>query len=188
MTEVHNGHVKGRAVPALPLHTFQDSGITVRLRKLSPMTSQRLSEAVRREFPPPDPPTYEVEYGDTKVREINDADPTYLARRQRWQEETAQIFNERMLKLVCLDAIEIDLDKYAQAEITRKKRSMAVVGVKWEDDPELSVDENARLFYVQHCCLASSDDLRELYTAVTARSQPTEAAVQAHVETFPGDA
>lgn len=183
-----NGHVKGREVPPLPTHTFQDSGITVRLRKLSPMTSQRLSEAVRREYPPPEPPTYEVEYGDTQVREINDADPTYLARYARWQETTAKVFNERLLKLVCLDAIEIELDADAQAEITRKKRSLAVVGVAWEDDPDLSVDENARLFYVQHCCLASPDDMRELYAAVTARSQPTEAAVAAHVETFPGDA
>lgn len=182
-----NGH-KGRGVPSLPTHTFQDSGVTVRLRKLSPMTSQRLSEAVRRDFPPPAPPTYEVEYGNTKVQEPNDADPTYLARYQRWQEETAKLFNERLLKLVCLDAIEVELGPEEQAEITRKKRSLSVVGVTWEDDPDLSVDENARLFYVQHCCLASPDDMKELYAAVTARSQPTEAAVQAHIDTFPGDA
>lgn len=187
-TEVHNGRAKGRAVPALPTHTFQDTGITVRLRKLSPMTAQRLNEAVRREFPPPDPPTYEVEYGDQKIQEINDADPTYMARYQRWQEQTSRIFNERMLKLVCLDAVEVDIGKDELAEIARKKRNLERSGIVWEDDPALDEDENLRYFYVQHICFGSGEDLRELYQAVNTRSQPTEAAVQAHIASFPGDA
>jgi hypothetical protein len=187
-SEVHNGHAKGRAVPALPSHTFQDTGITVRLRKLSPMTNQRLSEAIRREFPPPEPPTYEVEYGDQKVREINDADPTYVARYQRWEQDAARIFNERLLKLVCLDAVEVEIGETERTEIERKKRSLSRVGAAWEDDPTLDEDENLRYFYVQHCCFGSGDDMRELYAAVNMRSQPTEAAVQAHIETFSGDA
>ena len=186
--EVQNGHVKGRAVPALPTHTFQDTGITVRLRKLSPMTAQRLNEAIRKEFPPPSPPTYEVEYGDTKVREINDADPTYQARYQRWEQDTARLFNERLLKLVCLDAIEVDIGKAEKAEIARKKRNLERAGIAWEDDPDLTEDENLRYFYVQHCCFGSSEDMKELYAAVNTRSQPTEAAVQAHIAAFPGDA
>jgi len=188
MTEVHNGHVKGRAVPALPSHTFQDTGITVRLRKLSPMTAQRLNEAIRKELPPPSPPTYEVEYGDTKVHEINDADPTYLARLGRWEQDAARLFNERMLKLVCLDAVEVTIGKAELAEIERKKRNLSRSGIVWEDDPALDDDENLRYFYVQHICFGSGEDMKELYAAVNMRSQPTEAAVQSHIETFPGDA
>ena len=182
-----NGH-KGRGVPPLPTHTFQDSGITVQLRKLSPMTSQRLNEAIRREFPPPEPPTYEVEYGDTKVQEPNEADPTYLARYQRWQQNAAKRFNERLLKLVCLDAIEVEIGEAEKATIERKKRNLERSGIVWEDDPTLDDDENLRYFYVQHCCFGSGEDMKELYQAVNMRSQPTEAAVQAHIETFPGDA
>jgi hypothetical protein len=187
LMEAVNGHVKGRAIPALPTFTFKDSGITVQLRKLSPMTQQRLSEAVRREYPPPEPPVTTVEYGDTAVEEPNEADPTYLARYQRWQQETAKVFNERLLKLVCMDAVEVDLDDAARQQIARKMRSFTRTGIPWEDDPDLDAEENLRLFYVQHICLGSTEDMREFYQAVTARSQPTEAAVQAHIDTFPGD-
>lgn len=188
MVEAHNGHVKGRAVPALPTHTFQDTGITVRLRKLSPMTSQRLSEALRREFPPPSPPTYAVQYGDQTVMEPNDADPTYQARLTRWQEETARTFNERLLKLVCIDAVEVEIGEAEKEQIARKKRNLERAGIAWGDDPTLDADENLRYFYVQHLCFGSADDMRELYAAVNTRSQPTEAAVVAHIDTFSGDA
>lgn len=178
----------GRGVPPRVSHTFQDSGITVTLHKLSPMTAQRLNEAIRAEFPPPDPPTYEVEYGDQKIQEKNDADPAYVARLARWQEQAARLFNERLLKLVCLDAVEVTIGDAEKAAIERKKRSLSRVGVTWEDDPDLDEDENLRYFYVQHCCFGSAEDMRELYIAVNTRSQPTEAAVQAHIDTFPGNA
>lgn len=182
-----NGH-KGRGVPPLATHTFQDSGITVTLHKLSPMTAQRLNEAIRKEYPPPEPPLYAVQYGDQTVQEANDADPAYLTRLTRWQQEAARLFNERLLKLVCLDAIEVTIGDTEKAAIARKRHSLARVGVTWEDDPELTDEENARYFYVQHLCFGSAEDMKELYLAVNSRSQPTEAAVAAHIDTFPGDA
>lgn len=183
-----NNGVKGREVPPLPTHTFRDTGITVRIHKLSPMTNQRLSEAIRKKLPPPDPPTYEVEYGSTKVQEPNEADPTYLARLQRWRQEAAKLYNERLLELVCLDAVEVEIGEAEHEVITRKKRYLKRQGIVWKDDPELTEEENLRCFYVQHCCFGSGEDMAELYVAVTERSQPTEAAVQAHIDTFPGDA
>ena len=54
--ETTNGHLKGRAVPALPQFTFPDSGITVGLRRLSPDTQDRIARELSRKSPPPPAP------------------------------------------------------------------------------------------------------------------------------------
>ena len=43
MEHVNGNQAAGRVVPPLPEHTFRDSGITIRIRKVGPTTQQRLA-------------------------------------------------------------------------------------------------------------------------------------------------
>lgn len=189
-TDVQNGRHKGRAVPALPTHTFQDSGITVRLHKLSPMTSQEIIAAVRRELADtrPEAPRFEVDYGRGKIEEPNEAHPVYQRLLKEWEASVSKLANERLFKLACLDAVELTIDDAIREQIRRKKRLMKIAArLDWQDDPDLEPDENDQLFYITHIACASPDDVQEFYQAIALRSQPTEAAIEQHKQSFRGD-
>ena len=56
MEHVNGTRQQGRTVLPLPEHTFKDSGITIKIRKIGPTTYQRLAQAIMRDMPDPDPP------------------------------------------------------------------------------------------------------------------------------------
>lgn len=172
---------RGRAAPALPEHTFKDSGITIRFRKIGPATQQRLAQQVQKEMPEPDPPLVDTELG----QEPNPADPAYQAAMQDWQRQTGLALNDRLMAFAALEA-EIEIDAALQAQIARTRRHLEYLGI-WQDDERLTQEENDRILYVLHIACASPDDLREFGQALMQRSVPTEEAVQRHITTFPGD-
>jgi len=189
-TDTQNGRQKGRVVPPVPTHTFRDSGITVKLHKLSPMTSQEIMTAVQRERADtkPEPPQFEVDYGKGKVQEPHYGHPVYQERLQRWQAECNTEANRRLFRLACLAAVEVEMTPEVQAQIARKKRLMRLAAkLEWEDDPDLEPSENDQIFYVTHICCASPDDVQEFYQAIALRSQPTEAAIDQHKQSFRSD-
>ena len=189
-TETQNERSKGRAVPAVPLHTFQDSGIVVKLHKLSPMTSQEIILQVQREMAGDKPiaPVFEVDYGKGKVEEPNYSHPIYVKRLEEWDQSVNREANDRLFRLAALAAVELTGDQAWRDKVKRQKRLLKLTAkLEWHDDPELEPEENDQIFYVKHVCCASPDDVREFYQAITQRSQPTEAAVEAHKQSFPGD-
>lgn len=189
-TDTINGRAKGRAVPSLPTHTFRDSGITVKLHKLSPMTSQELMLQVKREMhdTEPQPPMVEVDYGNGKVLEPHRGHPIYIEKLKEWESAVNREANDRLFRLACLVGVELDLDNAAIAAIERRKRYLKLVArIDWQGDPELTEAENNQIFYVTHICCASTEDLQEFYQAIATRSQPTEAAVEQYKSSFPGD-
>lgn len=177
-----NGHAQGRAVPPLPQHTFQDSGITVGIRKIGPMTQQRLAQQIMRDDPEPQPPVVQTEIGP----EPNPADPTYERAVREWQQRTGLALNERLMLLAALEA-EVTIDDAARDEIARRQRHMRAAGIAWAPHPDLDDEENERVFYILHVACASTDDLKEFGRAVRERSVPTEEAVARQVASFPGD-
>lgn len=189
-TETQNGRIPGRGVPALPTHTFKDSGITVKLHKLSPMTSQEIIQQVRREMADdkPEPPVFEVDYGKGKVQEPNEAHPVYVARLQRWENAVSREANDRLFKLAAIAAVEMTIDDSVRDQIKAKKRYLKVgAKLEWTNDPDLTDDENDQWFYVTHIACASPEDVKEFYEAIATRSGPTEAAIEQHKGLFPGD-
>jgi len=182
MEHVNGQGQRGRVAPPLPEHTFKDSGITIRFRKIGPATQQRLAEQIMREYPKPEPPVITTELGD----EPNPADPAYMATLKDWERQGSVKLSERMLRVAALES-EVTIDDAARQEIARRKRSLVVTGAAWVDDEQLDADENERLFYILHVACASPEDMQEFGRAVTARSVPTEEAVQRHLATFPGD-
>ncbi len=189
-TDVQSGRQKGRAVPAVPTHTFRDSGIMVKLHKLSPMTSQEIINAVRREedVTKPKPPMFEVDYGKGKIEEPNEAHEVYQRRLKKWEDEVQSIANDRLFRTACLIAVEIAIDDEWRAYVKRMRRQLkATAKIDFVDDPELEPDENDQIFYITHIACKSPDDVREFYAAIALRSQPTEAAIEQHKQSFRSD-
>lgn len=182
MTIMEHVNGKGRIASPLPQHTFKDSGITIRIRKIGPMSQQRMAQAVRREIPEPEPPTTETELGI----EQNTADPSYMRAYDAWERKTNSLLSERMLTYAALEA-EVAIGDVERAEIARTRRSLAISGVTWQPIEGLTDDENDRVFYILHIACATPDDLKEFSAAVRERSTPTEEAIQRHLATFPGD-
>ena len=186
-------HINGRytKVSGPPMHTFKDSGIAVKLHKIPTMTSNEIIRQVRRELADsePQPPIYEVDYGTgVKVKEPNRGHEVYQARLAAWEAEVSRLANDRLFKLAALAGVEVSIGAEERATIERTKRYLKVVArIDWQDDPELTAEENEQYFYVRHVCCATPEDIQEFYTAIAQRSQPTEAAIEAHKATFPGD-
>jgi hypothetical protein len=191
ITEHINGRQRGRVPPDLPVHTFKDSGITVRLHKLSPITTQQILAQCQRELADtkPEPPLFEQDYGTgKKIMEPHIGHPLYQEKLAAWNTEANKLANDRLFKLAALDAIEVTIGESERAAIARKKRMLKIAAhITWDDDPDLTPEENDQLFYVSHICCATPTDLQEFYEAIALRSQPTEAAVEQHKAAFPGD-
>lgn len=173
MTAVEtNGTQKGRAVPALHQHTIADTGITVGIRKVSPMIKDDLDIVLRKEFPEPKPPIVTTEMGT----EENAADPDYAKALAKWSIEHMERLSERLLRVAIQRAIEVEVDHEAVAEL---REQMHAVGVE--------LDPDDKYVYVSRICCGTWDDLNELSNAVFRRSMPSREAVEAHKATFPGD-
>lgn len=182
MEHVNGKGQQGRIAPPLPEHTFKDSNITIRIRKVGPMTQQRMAQAIQKEVPEPDVPIVQTEMGP----EQNPADPTYIKAYGAWDRKTTALLSERMMRYAALEA-EVTIDDAAKREIVRAKRNLALSGAAWAAIEGLTDDENDRVFYILHVCCATTDDLKEFSAAVRQRSVPTEEAVQWHIATFSGD-
>lgn len=179
MEHVNGTQARGRVVPALPEHTFKDSGITIKIRKVGPTTQQRLAQAIMKEIPEPQPPIVETELGS----EPNAADPTYLAAKEDWDQQTRNELTQRLMLIAALEA-EVVIDDAARQDIARKQRHLKLIGIPYEDNPDLTAEENEKVFYILHVAAGTPEDLGEFSQAVLRRSVPTEEAVQAQIATF----
>lgn len=178
-----NGHhqTAGREVPALPTFTFKDTGITVRLRKLSPYMGDQIGKAVRREKPAPEVPQNPVDYGDGKTAmEPNPADPDYQQALAEYEQWIAFESGQRLLRLVVEHAVDVSDEEIDQAAVAEKRAIMASIGA--------SIDEfSDRDVYIKYVCVGTQEDMEDLMAAATRRSQPTEAAIADNVTAFRRD-
>jgi len=175
-----NGHrQQGRVVPPLPAHTFKDTGITIHLRKVGPTTQQRLAQQIMKELPEPPIPLVDTEAGP----EYNAADPEYIAAKEDWDQETRRELTQRLMLIAALEA-EVEIDDAARQDIARKQRHLRLIGIPYEDNPDLTPEENEKVFYILHVAAGTPEDLGEFSQAVMRRSVPTEEAVQSQIATF----
>lgn len=178
-----NGHRQvGRVAPPLPEHTFKDSGITIRIRKVGPTTQQRLAQALMRDMPDPPVPVVETEMG----REENPADPQWIAACEGIETKRRAELTQRLMLIAALEA-EVVIDDQARADIARKRRNLHLIGIPDDANPELTPEEQEKVFYVLHVAAATPEDLGEFSQAVLRRSVPTEEAVQSQIATFQRD-
>lgn len=160
-----NNGTKGRSVAPLPTFTFQDTGITVQIRKVSPS----IGTEIRKAFPPPKPPVHRVEIGGQIVEEANEADPDYDRAYQEW----GLMVEAKAARLYIKRGVECEVDAQAVASV---RADMAAEGIELEGDD--------KYIYIRYICVGTEDDYQELLMAITRRSQPTEVAVAEAVEQF----
>lgn len=152
---------------------FTDTGISVKIRKVSPM----LVADIEASIPHPQPPEQIVDYGEPKgkVKEKNLSDPVYLA-----------AMNERVTLV------------YQAWRTALIRRGVVLEGEDWkqevaeyrqfiQDQTGHPLDEpDDRLVYILRICIGTIEDQDELINAITRRSQPTEAAIEEAKASFPG--
>lgn len=155
-------------------YTFRDTGITVKIRKISPMLAADVAAAM----PEPLPPEQEVDYGEPKgvVMERNYSDPDYQAAKAEHQKKVFAALQRVMI----LRAIHVEGDEWKK-EVTEYREFIEKhTGVPLEEKEDLVV-------YVMRVCVGSEDDLIELLGAITGRSQPTPEAIEAAKTSFRGE-
>lgn len=177
-----------RAPIERPAYTFKDSGITVTLGKLGPGTMQDLQRSIMKQWRAsddpakrePKPPVFQTDVGP----ESNDADPEYQKKRYAWMVRVNEELSERLLDFAALYAVECTID---QAALDHLRATHVAMGFPLDEPEHLSQEQRDQLLYVTRICIATAEDITEFIQAVTGRSQPTQEAVQAHIDTFQGD-
>lgn len=179
---IANGREKGRAAPPEKLypHTFEDTGRTVQIRKLSALIRDEVRRQVKRApgFEEPEPPVFLVDYGDdNKIKQPNRAHPVYQELLADWNARINQEASDRLADLVFQRSVICDIDEDAVKAI---RGAMA--------DAHTPIDEyDDHYVYVAFVCVGSQRDYNELLAAVFNRSLPSQEAVQAHIDSFRGD-
>lgn len=190
-TQPLNGVVRqrGRAVPAAMTYTFKDTGITVQMHRISPMTLQHLNAAILKECKAlpadhahvyPKPPVQMVAVGGGEpIPQVHDEDPDYLKALAEWQAWSAGETSDRMIRMMAIDYLIVD-DNEIRPRVEQVRRMLRREGVPL-DEPEgddYTQEDRNRIVYLRHVCLGSSDDLREFSLFLSQRTQPSEEAIQ----------
>jgi hypothetical protein len=151
--------------------TFKDTGITIKIKKISPMLAADVSAAM----PEPLPPEQEVDYGEPrgKVMERNFSDPQYTV---DLQEHRKKIF-QALQRVMIMRAVVVEGDEW-KAEAQEYRDFMKANTGKDLDEP------NDLVVYVLRICVGSEDDLSDLLMAITRRSQPTQEAIEQAKRSF----
>src|SRR3990167_1922517 len=151
-------------------YLIKDSGVTINIRKVSPL----LLNEVSKKFPRPTAPLNEVDYGDGKKKqEPNEADPDYQTSLSAWQQsiyiETQRIMIDRGVVIALTDE---------QKEDVRELRKY------WKDTYDSELIGSDVFVYVTLIALSTQEDIQELIEGITRRSQPTEGAIAEAVTSF----
>lgn len=164
----------GRTPPPLPTVTLPDSGYTVEIRPIGPLTLQDLNRDVRKELPAPPPPLNTVKGLDGKdTQEPNALDPDYQQALREHEAGVTEVIGQRMFALIARRGIATPID------------TEAVARVRADFTGIMSLPDDDREVFLRHVLIASADDLNALQTAILRRSQPTEEAISEKVADFP---
>lgn len=172
---------KGRSAPTEKLEpfTFPDTGRTVQIRKVSTLLRAEVRRQVLNDpaFAEPAPPQSTVDYGDGSIQIPHTGHPVYVQRRAAWQQRVAAAVGERLKPIAIRRGVVAEIDAPAVAAV---RADMAALGVPLDDYDDAYV-------YVAFVCIGSEDDWVDLLRVIFERNAPAEAAIQAHMATFPGD-
>src|ERR1035437_1696244 len=139
--------------------TCKDSGIRIKIRKVSPM----LAADVEASIPMPLPPEQEVDYGEPKgkVKERNLSDPEYL---MQMQERSGAIFRSWKRALILRGTV-LEGDDW--------KKEVKEYRAFIQESTGKPLDEtDDKLVYVLRIAIGTFEDQDDLIQAITRRSQP----------------
>jgi len=149
-------------------HTFKDTGITVQIRKVSPL----LIIEVQKAMPVPKPPMQEVVYGDPndpgakKVQEPNETHPDYMADIEKYNTD----LEEKVRKFMISRGVVITLSDEQKEEVKELRE-------EWKEEFDVELRGNDKLLYISFIAIGTDSDMEELMDVIMRRSQPTEAVM-----------
>jgi len=153
--------------------TFKDTGITVKIKKISPMLAADVSAAM----PEPLPPEQEVDYGEPKgkVMERNYGDPTYAQAMKEYERKASALVQ----KVIINRAVVVEGEDWKKEVKEYRDFIFSNTGAQLEEKDDL-------LVYVLRICVGSNDDMNDLVDAIIKRSQPTQEAIEQAKRSFRG--
>ena len=158
-------------------HTFKDTGITVMIRKVSPL----LIMDIQKEMPPPKPPMQEVVYGNPddpgakRVQEPNEAHPDYLAAIDKYNLD----LEEKIRRFMVKRGVIFTLTPEQKEEIKELRED-------WKEEFDKDISMPDKLLYISYIAIGTDSDMEELMDVIMRRSQPTEAVMSDVKASFPG--
>jgi len=157
---------------ALTPHTFKDTGKVVQIKKVSPLLIMQL----QKDFPEPEAPLQEVDYGDGEIRlEPNPAHPDYEKTLQQYK----YAFEQRMREMMVDRGVVLELSDEDKVEIQDLR-------TYWQENYGKPLAGNDKFVYISYICIGTDADMNELVEAISRRSQPSNGAVEAAKKSFQG--
>ncbi len=151
-------------------HTTKDGGVSLQIRKVSPLVATE----IRKRFPAPRPPLSKVDYGDGNFEMEPNADhPAHKAALEEYQMLLEEKVRRAYLKLGCVVVVDKELTQNA-------RDTMQEIGIDLSSDTDEFV-------YINYCAISSAEDYNDLIQAIISRSVPSEADVKAASDTFQGN-
>ena len=148
--------------------TFEDTGITVQIRKVSPLLIMEVQKAM----PVPKPPMQEVVYGDPgdpgakRVQEPNEAHPDYLTDIDAYNMELEM----KVRKFMIMRGVVINLTDDQKQEVKELRK-------EWKEEFGVELGGTDKLLYISYIAIGTDSDMEELMDVIMRRSQPTEAGM-----------
>lgn len=165
----------GNTPHGVKLHsfTFEDSGVTIQYRKLSPNTILEFNKWFEAHHVEPKPPMQKVTYANGhEGEEANESHPDYIRDRKEYNIKKQVAMQRLLIKRAIV--LELDVEqKEAVKEFREFWREEYGEEIKGEDDKPL----NDREVYLWHVACSTPEELKELSRAVSRRSFVTEEAV-----------
>ncbi len=148
-------------------HTTKDGGVTLQIRKVSPLVATE----IRKKFPAPRPPMTKVDYGDGNFEMEPNADhPSHKMALEDYQLMLEEKVRRAYLKLGCVSVPDMEL-------VGNTRAALLEIGI------DLSAESDEFVF-INYVAVASSDDYNDLIQAIINRSVPAEADIKAASDTF----
>lgn len=142
--------------------------------KIPPVSQIALTQQIKRENPPPEPPWVEVEIGGEKMVERNYADPAYDVALDKWGQFIPLEVTERVLWRV---AIQQKLTDERQADVNELREAVG-------DNEQLPTSDKA-LWLTQIAC--NDADITAILKAASNMADPSEKGVKAAADNFQDD-
>ena len=151
---------------------FPSSGVSVMIRKVSPL----LALEVQRSIPRPKPPTEKVilSSGEESL-EPNWSHPDYETALQEYNLEV----EEKTKKLLINRGVDLVLTEELKKEVKELRKYM-------KDEFGTDIALNDKEVYISYIAVESAKDFEALIGAVLGSSQPTEEEVAVAKESFQG--
>ncbi len=151
-------------------HVTKDGGVTLQIRKVSPLVATE----IRKKFPAPRPPMTKVDYGDGNFEmEPNPDHPSHKIALEDYQLMLEEKVRRAYLKLGCIAVPDLE-------QVKNTRVAMDEIGI------DLSADSDEFVF-INYCAVSSAEDYNDLIQAIINRSVPTEADIKAASDTFQPD-